>query len=189
MNTFNENIPGAGGSGPGMEPVKTGFWANLKIIEPVTWTIAIVVFAGMEALFWFVLWPHRSHQDNLDKLPALGLIFLPLLTSSLLFVYVLLIGFVRVDAKRRGMRYVLWTLLAIFIGNGIGIILYFILRDPLPTPCPKCGFMAKASFSFCPRCSTELFRACKVCHKKLDPGWANCAYCGAPIGNQPARVG
>ena len=31
----------------------------------------------------------------------------------------------------------LWTLLAIFIPNAIGIILYFILRDPVPVPCPS----------------------------------------------------
>ncbi len=48
-----------------------------------------------------------------------------------LFVLVLLIGYVYADAKRRGMRYVMWTLLAIFIPNAIGIILYFVMRDPL----------------------------------------------------------
>jgi hypothetical protein len=56
-----------------------------------------------------------------------------------LLVFVLLIGYVNGDARRRGMRYVLWTLLAIFIPNAIGIILYFVLRDPLMRVCQQCG--------------------------------------------------
>ena len=62
-----------------------------------------------------------------------------------------LLGYVYGDARRRGMRYVMWTLLAFFIPNGIGVILYFILRDPMPTYCSKCGASAKAAHAFCPR--------------------------------------
>ena len=58
---------------------------------------------------------------------------------AFLGAYVLLVGYVYGDARRRGMNHVLWTLLAIFIPNAIGIILYFILRDPVPVPCPTCG--------------------------------------------------
>jgi Double zinc ribbon len=179
MNTFNEQFPA--GSGAGMEATPRGFWANLGTIRPVAKVLALILFFGMQALFWFVIWPHRSHQDNLDKLPGVGLIFLPLLASSFLAVYVLLIGFIYVDAKRRGMRYVMWTLLAIFIPDAIGIILYFVLRDPLPTPCPKCSRLSAQSFTFCPSCGAELMRTCRVCRKKLGVGWVNCAYCGTSL--------
>jgi hypothetical protein len=181
MNTFNEQFPGA--SGTGTEATPRGFWGNLGLIQPVTWTIALILFFGMQALFWFVIWP-QSHPDDLAKLTEAGRIFLPLVASSVVFIYVLLIGFIRVDAKRRGMRYVMWTLLAIFIPDAIGIILYFVMRDPLPTPCPRCNKLSAASFTFCPSCGAELMRTCRVCHKKLGVGWVNCAYCGTSLAGQ-----
>jgi len=105
----------------------------------------------------------------------------------IVFFYILLIGYVCGDAKRRGMRQVLWTLLAIFIPNGIGIILYFILRDPLPTPCPVCRAPVRAGFAYCPKCATPIKRACDGCGRALETDWVACAYCGKRlIGNTPA---
>ena len=100
----------------------------------------------------------------------------------LLVAWVALIGYVYGDAKRRQMRYVLWTLLAFCIPNGIGIILYFILRDPLPAQCPGCGHLEKASFPYCPRCGMLRHPTCSKCEKPVDPTWSNCAYCGQPLG-------
>jgi hypothetical protein len=181
MNTFNEQSTGSSGSG--MEQTPRGFWANLGLIRPVTWVIALILFFGLQALFWFVIWP-QSHPDELEKLSDVGKICIPLLASSLAFVYALLIGFIYVDATRRGMRSVMWTLLAIFIPNTIGIILYFVMRDPMPTSCPKCSKLSAQSFTFCPSCGTELMRTCRVCHKKLGQGWVNCAYCGTALAGQ-----
>jgi hypothetical protein len=54
-------------------------------------------------------------------------------------VWVALIGYVYGDAKRRQMRYVMWTLLAIFVPNAIGIILYFILPTLCRSRAPAAG--------------------------------------------------
>ena len=67
---------------------------------------------------------------------------LTLLGVAPIALWVLLVGYVFGDARRRAMNAVLWTLLAIFIPSGIGIILYFILRDPIPAVCPGCGALA-----------------------------------------------
>jgi Double zinc ribbon len=182
MNSFYEQFPGAPGSN--IDPAPRGFLANLRSIRPVAWVIAFVAFFGMQALFWLVIWP-QAHPDDLQKLTEAGRIGMPLVASSILSIYILLIGFIHVDAKRRGMRYVMWTLLAIVIPNAIGIILYFVMRDPMPTPCPKCSRLSAQSFTFCPSCGTELMRTCRVCHKKLGQGWANCAYCGTSVTGQP----
>ena len=45
--------------------------------------------------------------------------------------YAVLIGYINQDAGRRGMSRLLWTLIAIFVPNGLGIVLYFVLRKPL----------------------------------------------------------
>lgn len=182
MNTFNERVPGDPVSGVSVASAG-GFWANVKLIRPAAWVVAFALFFGMQAIFWLVIWP-QAHPDEMEKLSDVGKICLPILAGAFLAIYVLLIGFVYVDAKRRGMRYVMWTLLATFIGNGIGIILYFLMRDPMPTPCPKCSRLSAQSFTFCPSCGAELMRTCKVCHRKLGAGWSNCAYCGTSLTGQ-----
>jgi cytochrome bd-type quinol oxidase subunit 2 len=183
MNTFNENSPGSSGSGMNNGPSTGGFWRNLALIRPVAWVVAAGFFIGFQLLFWLAIWPH-THEDEMSRMSDAARICLPLLASTVGFIYVLLIGFVYVDAKRRGMRYVMWTLLACLIPNTVGIILYFIMRDPMPTPCPKCNKLSAASFTFCPHCGAELMRTCKACHKKLGVGWSNCAYCGTPVTGQ-----
>ena len=101
-----------------------------------------------------------------------------ILVPLLLAGYTVLIGYVYGDARRRGMRYVMWTLLAIFLANGIGIILYFILRDPLPVHCTRCGAGVQPSHAFCPRCGAGVQPACRACHRILQAGWTHCAWCG-----------
>ena len=105
-------------------------------------------------------------------------LIIPILIPLMLGGYTLLVGYVYGDARRRGMRYVMWTLLAIFLANGIGIILYFILRDPLLVYCPHCGAGVLPSHAFCPRCGAGVQPACRACHRTVQIGWTHCAWCG-----------
>ena len=107
-----------------------------------------------------------------------------LMLLCVLFVlsgYALLVGYVYGDARRRGMPYVMWTWLAMLVPNAIGIILYFILRDPIPNYCTRCGAAAKQGYSFCPHCGKAMAPACTQCHRLMQEGWTHCAYCGAPL--------
>ena len=101
--------------------------------------------------------------------------------ASMAAAFVLLVGYVYADAKRRGMNHVLWTLLAIFIPNAIGIILYFILRDPLPLPCPACGTPAQKGHAFCSCCGAAVRAACPQCRQPIEAGWRVCPRCGATL--------
>ena len=69
------------------------------------------------------------------------------------------------------MNHVLWTLLAVFIPNAIGMILYFILRDPVPVPCPSCGALARKGHAYCAGCGTAVRVACPQCRQPVEPGW------------------
>ena len=160
------------------QPGTGGFWANMAIVRPWVKVAAAICFVGIQLVLWFVAFPAGKPDDNM---PLALKMFLPVLAGTVLASIVLLYGYIYADAKRRGMRAGMWTLLAIFIPDLIGVILYFLLRDPLATPCPKCGQIARGSFTFCPNCGSELLRVCRVCRKKLEPGWANCAYCGTPL--------
>ena len=100
----------------------------------------------------------------------------------------LLVGYVYGDARRRGMNAVLWTLLAVFVPSAIGVILYFILRDPVPPPCPSCGTLARKGHAFCASCGAAVRRGCPQCRQPVEPSWRNCASCGAALepGGAPA---
>jgi RNA polymerase subunit RPABC4/transcription elongation factor Spt4 len=102
----------------------------------------------------------------------------PVLFPLAMAGYTLLVGYVYGDARRRGMRHVMWTLLAIFIPNGIGVIIYFILREPLLVFCSRCGAGVLPSHSFCPRCGAGVQPACRSCHRAVQAGWTHCAWCG-----------
>jgi hypothetical protein len=127
-----------------------------------------------------ILLPFRLDPEGRNW-PLAGKLAMSILPGLPLLVLVLLIGYVYADAKRRGMRYVMWTLLAIFIPNAIGIILYFVLRDPLLVHCSHCGAEARHGFSFCARCGGPLALACPQCRRAIEPGWTHCVYCGASL--------
>ncbi|HWC97841.1 MAG TPA: hypothetical protein VG456_13850 [Candidatus Sulfopaludibacter sp.] len=69
---------------------------------------------------------------------------------------ILLFRYIYLDAKRRNMNAALWTVLAIIAPSGIGIILYFLLRQPLPVCCTKCGGAVVPGFVYCPYCGAAL---------------------------------
>jgi hypothetical protein len=162
--------------------------ARLRIIPRTAWFIAVLVYVG------FVLFaasvPMR-HDPEMSNWPLAAKVAFAGLMPLFLSVYVLLIGFVHADAKRRGMRYVMWTWLAVLVPNAIGIILYFLLRDPLPQPCPSCRVVLAAGFTFCPHCGTALRPTCPQCGKSVERGWGNCAYCGTklPVNGQKTEIG
>jgi hypothetical protein len=98
----------------------------------------------------------------------------------------LLVGYVYGDAQQRGMNYVMWMLLALLIPGAVGIILYFILREPLPVACPACGAPARKGHAFCPNCGTAVRAACPQCRAAVEPTWKNCAHCGAALQREPS---
>jgi len=144
------------------------------VIPAVAWLIAGIVFA-IVFLFISVL----LIRENEAPIPAR--IFAPIVIPLIFASYALAVGYVYGDSKRRGMRHVMWTLLAIFIPNGVGIILYFILRDPMPVYCSRCGHPMNPGFAFCPGCGSNILPACPSCHRTLQPGWTHCAWCGTRV--------
>jgi len=160
-----------------------GSQPKTSVIPKVAYVIAgIVLLCG-----YFVMRYAAIPSDPKSAgWPEGGKVLLSALVPLVGAAWVLLIGYIYGDSKRRLMRPWLWTLLAIFIPDAIGIILYFILRDPLPFYCSKCGASVNAKFTFCPSCATPLRPTCTQCGRGLERGWAHCPHCGvaAPAANQ-----
>lgn len=148
-----------------MTPAQT----KSNVVPLGAWIVATVVFlAAALCMFAFV---------GMSYWPIPNLLF-PLLTGLLAGAYAIAAGYVYGDARRRGMRYVMWTLLVIFIPNAIGFILYFMMREPMPVYCPRCGRGMNPGFAFCPTCGNNVAPGCGSCGKRLEAGWTHCAWCG-----------
>jgi hypothetical protein len=66
--------------------------------------------------------------------------------------FILLAGYVYADSSRRGMPPIPWTALALLIPNGVGFVLYFLLRKPIQHPCSNCGCGVAQDAAFCSGC-------------------------------------
>ena len=157
------------------------FRQEWDLIPGVAFVVAGVVYLAYVTLMAFV-WLAGPIVEG-DAIPAIlwGWFLVTAALGVLMVPFILLVGYVWSDAKRRGMNAVLWVLLAIFIPNAIGIILYFILRDPLSVPCPSCGTPAGKDQAFCAGCGAAVRRGCPQCRRPVQEGWTHCAGCGAAI--------
>jgi len=123
--------------------------AEIKLVPPWAWILAVVGFIGAQALFGFFAW-----QKN--GLPFWAAVVVGIAAGVFLAFYVLFIGYISRDAKRRGMSVMLWTLVAIFVPHGLGIVLYFLLRQRLGAVCPQCRREVNADDVYCPKCAAPL---------------------------------
>src|SRR6266571_1669385 len=166
------------------------FWDEFRIIP--RWLIVLVILlfllAQGIALLVNLSAPQRGDQIFPPELKydpvlaSLALAGIVTAVSLVLAAFIFLIAYVNRDAKRRGMHVALWTLLALLLSwpfPFLGVIIYFLLREPLPYPCPQCGNSVGARFNFCPNCKREIAETDKFC-----------PYCGndlkAPADAEPA---
>lgn len=150
------------------------FFNELRIVPRIVWPIALLIAGGMCFLFF------RTPRAGFPPMSRTEIAFLAW-GALIFFAWVVMIGYIYADSRRRGMRHVMWTLLTIFIPYFIGAILYFVLRDPLLMPCPKCTVHCRSTFVYCPKCGAELSPSCPECKRAVEPNWNRCAYCGKQL--------
>jgi hypothetical protein len=156
----------------------TRFRKELSVIPWPAWAIAVFVYLALGVLMVAV---PLQLDPEIQHWPLWLKAFLVAGPGLPMAICVLLVGYVNGDARRRGMRYVMWTLLAALIPNAIGIILYFVLREPLTTACPRCAVQLRPGYAFCPKCGAATALACPQCRSAVEPGWSHCPRCGAAI--------
>lgn len=153
----------------------TRFKDEIGIIPSWVFFSAAVLGVGVVGLFVFIM--------GLDRhAPPLGVrVLLAVLMGIVVGCFVVLIGYVNQDAGRRRMSRALWTLIAIFVPNGLGIVLYFVLRKPRIARCPQCDTEVEPGYSFCPRCRTRLQPVCPHCQHSVNIGDKFCPFCGGTL--------
>jgi len=107
----------------------------------------------------------------------------------MLGLFMILIGYVNRDARRRGMNVALWTLLVVLsVPNAIGFVVYFMMRHPLVLNCPKCSYDVQSGFNFCPNCRYAMVACCPDCQRPALQSATYCSNCGSTLHDLPSKL-
>lgn len=168
---------------------KSRFREELKIVPRWLMVLVIVLYLAAQAIGLLVnlsgaanngeLWP-TDLKDH-PVFASLALAGIITAVAMVLAAYLLLLGYVYRDAQRRGMHAGLWTLLVVILSAAyllVGFVIYFLVREPLPYPCPQCGNSVGARFNFCPNCKCNLHPSCAQCKREIAETDKFCPYCG-----------
>src|SRR5215471_6213777 len=107
-----------------------------------------------------------------------------LAAAFVISIFILTLGYVYRDAKRRGMNGALWMLLVLILSPAylfIGLIIYLLIREPLPFTCPQCSATISARFNFCPNCKYNLHPSCPQCQREISDSDKFCPYCATQL--------
>jgi hypothetical protein len=122
--------------------------------------------------------PELRYSPALASLALAGIVTAVSLSMAFIIFFV---AYVNRDASRRGMSAALWTILVIILlpaWGFIGFVIYFLMREPLPYPCPQCANTVGARFNFCPNCKCNLHPSCPQCKHELAETDKFCPNCG-----------
>jgi Double zinc ribbon len=169
------------------------FWEEFRIIpNGVIWTVVVLFLIAQTIAFFVNRWD-ATHYDSLfpyelRDTPALAYLALAGIITGVSLVAATIIfwvAYVNRDAKRRGMNAAVWTLLVIVLlpaWTFVGFLIYFLMREPLPYPCPQCGKSVGARFNFCPNCKCNLHPSCPNCKREVVETDKFCPYCAQELG-------
>ena len=118
------------------------------------WAVVIAACAVLTGLV--VAYTTADQGDVLRIMSAYGSATLVL--GILLAIWLLGLGFVYADARRRDMRSALWVLVAALFPHLLGFLLYFVMRHPIAGTCTHCGMTVSNPQRFCSWCGTAQFQ-------------------------------
>jgi len=157
--------------------------SEMSLIPRWSIVLSLAVFAFWQYIFHYVM-PHPRH-DLLPMRLLMGYSWGMAIAS-----YVLLIGYISRDVKRRNMSAGLWMLIVLVIPGFIGAIVYFMLRQPMLSKCPSCSTEVASSFHFCPECQFQMAPVCGQCYRGVQITDVYCVNCGHELAKDasPARL-
>jgi ABC-type Fe3+ transport system permease subunit len=128
--------------------------------------------------------PDTRFPEVRDNAAAATLAMIGIVTGMAILIsaFLFALGYVYRDARRRNMNAPLWTLLVLVLAPSsliIGLVIYLLVREPLPYPCPRCGALVGPRFNFCSNCKCNLHPSCPNCKQEIaetDRFCPNCAY-------------
>jgi RNA polymerase subunit RPABC4/transcription elongation factor Spt4 len=122
---------------------------------------------------------------------SMGLMLLGMMLVFVMFCALLGIIIYK-DAHIYGLPPLKWALIAVFVPNLIGLVLYLVARSKVEKElcCSNCKKPVEKDFNLCPHCSCVFENTCQVCKKALKSEFEICPYCGSQIAEgQVAKTG
>jgi double zinc ribbon protein len=174
---------------------KLRFWDEFMIIPK--WLMGLVAFLYAAALGIAIpvnlAQRHNPYGNDMfppelrdnPVLASFALAGMVTLVSICMAILIFLTAYINRDAYRRGMNTALWTVVALLLLPETligGHLLYFLMREPLPYPCPQCSASVSARFNFCPNCKCNLQPSCPNCKREVAELDKFCPYCGNDLG-------
>jgi ABC-type Fe3+ transport system permease subunit len=151
----------------------------LKILCLVLYLLALGIAVTVVNVAPDTRFPEVRDNAAAATLAMIGMVTgIAIVFSAFLFV----LGYVYRDARRRNMNAPLWTLLVLVLAPSsliIGLVIYLLVREPLPYPCPRCGAPVGPRFNFCSSCKCNLHPSCPDCKQEIaetDKFCPNCAH-------------
>jgi hypothetical protein len=162
---------------------QTGGDNELNLIPRWSIFLAVLVFIATQYLFHGFMPHNRPQMLPMRLMMSYGY-------GTAFASYVLLIGYVSRDVKRRRMSASLWMLLVVLMPGGIGAVVYFLLRQPILSRCPNCTTELAADFHFCPQCQFQMAPVCGKCFRSVQITDVYCVQCGHDLAedHSPARL-
>jgi hypothetical protein len=155
---------------------KPGIRQEISVIPTWAYILAVVIFLVIPICFFGFVWPHEGNPYS-----QVMRIVIPFIPATFLAFFALLVGYVNRDSGRRGMSRALWTFVVVVVPNAIGFILYFLLRNPIRTNCPKCGAAVDLGVNYCPTCRYSFHPTCPQCKSPVRPNDTFCSKCGSQL--------
>jgi hypothetical protein len=122
-------------------------------IVPKTVQLWASVLVGCTVLIGLVAGYKTAHQGAVLRTMSVdgsaALVF-----GIALAIWLLCLGFVFADARRRAMRPIPWVLVAALFPHLLGFLLYFVLRQPIASTCTHCGLTVPLHQPFCSWCGS-----------------------------------
>jgi hypothetical protein len=156
----------------------------LKVLVGVLYVLAVVIAVKVNLMARYNPNGNDMFPPELRDFPAVASLALAGIVtgaSLCMAIMIFMVAYVNRDASRRGMSAALWTILVIILlpaWGFIGFVIYFLMREPLPYPCPQCGNSVGARFNFCPNCKCNLHPSCPQCKHELAETDKFCPFCG-----------
>ena len=173
------------------------FTQELKIIPKwlvgicvALYVLAIAIGLGVNIHNFQTNGPIFPDESFRNQPEASSFLLLLMITGGAMVVslFLFMLGYVYRDAKRREMNPILWTLLVLILSPAymfIGLIIYLLIREPLPYNCPQCSTTVNARFNFCPNCKYNLHPACPQCQREVSDSDKFCPFCATELTHAP----
>jgi hypothetical protein len=165
---------------------QNGLSEDVSLIPRWSMVAAVLAFCAVEYFYWVILPGERQHAG-----PPIGLrIYFSLSWGALAALNFLMVGYVSRDAARRAMSTSFWMIFCFLMPVGIGLVVYFLLRQPVLTRCPACGTDVQHDYHHCPQCNYQLVANCGCCYRTVHITDLYCTRCGHDLAgdNTPQRL-